>query len=360
MVGEDVRVSGHDRVADLNGPPFAVKGGADEVNNRYAGGEPERLDLGGRGHTGADLLVEVVEVVAEFFEAGVDAAGTRIGLSDLRPASNVERQIRGSELNRLPVQQIPPPTNKHPPHRTKPRGDVLTGFLLLDLKTVDLRMPADGIRLNSSGTDLSTFDLMVAATWSKGFDLNEKVEEISYSLEPKNYGEIKGTTALKCLSVVQYESANRERVIAPREFKGDQQKMDSLVDRTQKALLRAVDQLATDFKIYSLSFLPYEAHLVILTYIYANNPNLSAQALRRVRQWFWRTSFSERYRGAPDDFVTRDLLAIKNFVLEDEDGGEEIFGTGLTSTEIKKWCSGKTTHPPGLLFRPWRKITQRI
>jgi hypothetical protein len=191
-------------------------------------------------------------------------------------------------------------------------------------------------RINSSGTDLSTFDLMVAATWSKGFDLNEKVQEISYSLEPKNYGEIKGTTVLKCLSVVQYESANRERVIALRGFKGSPDKMDSLVDRTRKALLRAVDQLATDFKIHSLSFLPYEAHLVILTYIYANNPNLSAQALRRVRQWFWRTSFSERYRGAPDDFVTRDLQAIKSFVLEGEDGSEETFGTGLTNAEIKK------------------------
>ena len=92
--------------------------------------------------------------------------------------------------------------------------------------------------------------------------------------------------------------------------------MDSLVARTQKALLQAVDQLVTDFKLYSLDFLPYEAHLVILTYIYANNANLTGLQLRRVRQWFWRTSFSERYRGAPDDFVTRDLKAVQKFVLE--------------------------------------------
>lgn len=33
-------------------------------------------------------------------------------------------------------------------------------------------------RINSSGTKLSTYDLMVAATWSTSFDLNEKVEDI--------------------------------------------------------------------------------------------------------------------------------------------------------------------------------------
>ncbi len=91
--------------------------------------------------------------------------------------------------------------------------------------------------------------------------------------------------------------------------------MDALVDRTKKALLQAVDQLVTDFMLYSLDFLPYEAHLVVLAYMYANNTNLTGPQLRRMRQWFWRTSFSERYRGAPDDFVTRDLKAVQKFVI---------------------------------------------
>ncbi|MDV6320974.1 hypothetical protein RVY79_18455, partial [Chromohalobacter sp. HP20-39] len=34
-------------------------------------------------------------------------------------------------------------------------------------------------RINSSGTKLSTYDLMVAATWSHNFDLDDNVEEIS-------------------------------------------------------------------------------------------------------------------------------------------------------------------------------------
>ncbi|MGW4116407.1 GmrSD restriction endonuclease domain-containing protein [Actinosynnema sp. NPDC004786] len=170
-------------------------------------------------------------------------------------------------------------------------------------------------RVNSSGTPLSIFDLMVAATWSNRFDLNATVEDIALALKPKNYGDIRGTTVLKCLAAIRDDSTNRERILSLRQLREKPDDMDSLVKTTTRALQRAVDQLVTDFKMYSLDFLPYEAHLVILTYIYAKNTNLSAEQVRRVRQWFWLTSFAERYRGAPDDFVTRDLDAVQKFVL---------------------------------------------
>ena len=197
--------------------------------------------------------------------------------------------------------------------------DVLTGYQIpvVTLKDLTIEEVCPIFeRINSSGTDLSVFDLMVAATWSRKFDLNNTVQEIATALEPKNYGDIKGTTVLKCLAAVRNDSTSRERILALRQLRDKPADMDALVAKTKKALLRAVDQLVTDFMLYSLDFLPYEAHLVILTYIYSNNGNLTGAQLRRVRQWFWRTSFSERYRGAPDDFVTRDLSAVQKFVIE--------------------------------------------
>ncbi len=113
-------------------------------------------------------------------------------------------------------------------------------------------------RINSSGTRLSIFDLMVAATWSKQFDLNEKVIEIAEALQPKNFGDIRGTTVLKCLAAVESNSTNRERVLALRRLKKEPESMETLVANTRKAIVRAVGQLITDFKIYSLDFLPYE------------------------------------------------------------------------------------------------------
>jgi len=181
-------------------------------------------------------------------------------------------------------------------------------------------------RINSSGTRLSIFDLMVAATWSKGFDLNDKVEGISEALKPKNYGDVRGTTVLKCLAAIDSKSITRDRILALRQLKQAPGKMDELASRTLKAITRAVDQLLTDFKVYSLDFLPYETHVVILSYIYANNPTLTAPQLRRVRQWFWRTSFSERYRGASESFVTRDLEKIQDFVLSGTDADADEYG----------------------------------
>ncbi len=111
-------------------------------------------------------------------------------------------------------------------------------------------------RINSSATELSIFDLMVAATWSRSFDLNDKADDIALALEPKSYGDIQPTTVLKCLSAIQNASINKERVMSLR--KREPADMDALVDRTKSALLRAVDQLTTDFQIHSIDFLPYE------------------------------------------------------------------------------------------------------
>jgi hypothetical protein len=57
-------------------------------------------------------------------------------------------------------------------------------------------------RINSSGTRLSTYDLMVAATWSPTFDLNAEAEKIASSLASKGFGDIDENTVLKCLSAV--------------------------------------------------------------------------------------------------------------------------------------------------------------
>jgi uncharacterized protein with ParB-like and HNH nuclease domain len=59
-------------------------------------------------------------------------------------------------------------------------------------------------RINSSGTRLSTYDLMVAATWTESFDLNDESQKIATSLKPKGFDDIDGNTVLKCLSAIKH------------------------------------------------------------------------------------------------------------------------------------------------------------
>jgi hypothetical protein len=169
-------------------------------------------------------------------------------------------------------------------------------------------------RINSSGTRLSTYDLMVAATWSTSFDLNEEVAEIKDALSEKGFSEIDGDTILKCLAAVDRRSIKREDVVGLRKLKKPD--MGALVEKTKSALLKTVDLLSTEFKIYSWDFLPYEAIAIILCYIYSNGAALNAEQTRRVRQWFWRSSFDERYRGASEHFISKDLETIHKSVIE--------------------------------------------
>lgn len=179
-------------------------------------------------------------------------------------------------------------------------------------------------RINSSGTKLSMFDLMVAATWSHGeFDLNEKANTIAASLEAKGFDKIERDTILKCVTAVRFSGIKKDQVLALREI--PREDMDQLVKLTSEALLKAVDLLSTEFKIYSWDFLPYEALIIILCYVISKTGNLSVEHLTRLRQWFWRSSFSERYRVGGEGFVSKDLEDVRAFVIDGK-GAASLFG----------------------------------
>lgn len=178
-------------------------------------------------------------------------------------------------------------------------------------------------RINSSGTKLSTYDLMVAATWNKDFDLNDEVDDIQEALRPKGFADIDRTTILKCLSAVKLGTIKEESLKTLRATNKDE--MWNLIDTTKESLLKTVDLLSTEFKIYSWDFLSYEALVVIICYICANIDHLSPDQVHRVREWFWRASFGERYKVGGENFVSRDLRTVFDFVV-DADGEGNDFG----------------------------------
>ena len=54
-------------------------------------------------------------------------------------------------------------------------------------------------RINSTGTRLTIYDLMRAATWSPDFDLGTTIEDIKLSLEPKRFHSFDNKTFLRAL-----------------------------------------------------------------------------------------------------------------------------------------------------------------
>jgi hypothetical protein len=178
-------------------------------------------------------------------------------------------------------------------------------------------------RINSSGTKLSTYDLMVAATWSEEFDLNGQVESIANALKPKNFGTINRDTVLKCLAAIKYGSIRQDQIINLRQLTCEE--MSSTVEATRQALMQAVDALVTQFGIHSWEFLPYEAVLIVLCFLFGRCSAPSDVDTPRLRQWFWRAAFSQRYRVGGENFVSRDLSDVAGFVLGSQ-GNPADFG----------------------------------
>ena len=168
-------------------------------------------------------------------------------------------------------------------------------------------------RINSSGTRLSTYDLMVAATWADNFDLNDKVGEILKSIEPKGYGNTNRSTILKSLSAIHSGSIQDKTLRELRQL--DTKSIEYLTDRTKNALKKSVDVLHTQFGIHNWDFLSYEAIILIVTHIFDEIKELTPDQTSRLRQWFWRSSFGERYKIGGENFVSKDLANVKDFVL---------------------------------------------
>lgn len=188
-------------------------------------------------------------------------------------------------------------------------------------------------RINSSGTKLSTYDLMVAATWSSGFDLDAQVEEIAAALKPKGFGDIDKTTVLKCLSAVQVGSIKESSLRSLREL--DEYELASLTAKTKAALLRAVDLLSTQFRVHSWDFLSYQAIVIVICFVYSRMTALSSAEITRLKKWFWRASFSERYKVGGEAFVSNDLARVLNFI-SDGAGSESEFGSPPSLAEWRE------------------------
>lgn len=188
-------------------------------------------------------------------------------------------------------------------------------------------------RINSSGTKLSTYDLMVAATWSDTFDLDESVSQIAQSLAPKGFEDIDRITVVKCMAALHSGSIKESAIYDLRKIDGAN--LAQLTKRTQEGLLRAVDSLSTEFGVYSWDFLSYEALVVIMCVVFADNKLLAANEHKRLRQWFWRASWSERYKAGGENFVSNDIERVSNYVYSAV-GAASDFGTPPSDSEWKR------------------------
>src|SRR5208282_3467786 len=184
-------------------------------------------------------------------------------------------------------------------------------------------------RINNTGTDLSTLDLMVAWTWSEDFHLQEKITELLEVLEGKEFSKLPQKTILQCLSAVLQESTSTKAILAldPKQVHGEFEGLSSSMEK-------AIDFLATQLNATE-DFLPHVQQLIPLTYFFSQTNAASAKQTSWLRQWFWKTTFSRRYAAQTDEKMDSDIQLFKQFVSGTGDGLNK-YGYTVTPDQLIK------------------------
>lgn len=160
-------------------------------------------------------------------------------------------------------------------------------------------------RINSTGKKLTVFDLMVAATWKDGFDLRDEISKLIDEVKENGYGELSDVTLLKCLSVINNGKLKKNDIFQLREIDTDE--LIEKMAKMKEGLFKAIDFLNNQLFVKSIDFLPYDFQLVLLTNFFAYDTNHSASMIELIKKWFWRSSFSERYQGASNSILEKDI-----------------------------------------------------
>lgn len=145
-------------------------------------------------------------------------------------------------------------------------------------------------RINNTGTKLDVLDLMTAWTWTEDFHLLDSIDELLEELDEKSFGSIDHKLVLQIVSGIIIGSTQTSNILR---LTGD--RVRDNWGNVQEAIRAAVDFLSTEFKCSNIEFLPFHQQLIPLCRFFAKNKRQTFEQVEALKQYFWRTSFSDRY-----------------------------------------------------------------
>ena len=167
-------------------------------------------------------------------------------------------------------------------------------------------------RLNTTGKDLTLFDIMVAQTYdeSKQFDLYEKYNELSKELEPSNY-EIPSVTILQCISLNLNDDCTRKTIL--------NLKNDQIVDSWElviRSIKKSIEFFISELDILVSQLLPYSTLIIPFSYFFYRNDEISNIQTKLLKEYFWRASLSYRFSNAVESKLAQDAKRILEILNE--------------------------------------------
>jgi len=165
-------------------------------------------------------------------------------------------------------------------------------------------------RINTGGTELHLFEIMVAKTYSeeRKFDLADEYSQLMSGgirdekcLAHVHYDTIDSATILRCVAIHLGSDTRRREIL-----RLDKDNFIDVWPKVKQGIFAAVTFFRTSLRIPVSRLLPYSALLVPVAYFFIRQPRPSAEQKRMLKEYFWWASLSRRFSGAVDTSLASD------------------------------------------------------
>lgn len=196
-------------------------------------------------------------------------------------------------------------------------------------------------RINTAGTELTLFEIMVAKTYDekKKFDFANEYDKLVDSngsekdLEDADYETIPTSTVLQCVSAQLCKQIRRKDIL-----KLNKNKFIKEWPIVKNGIFHAVDYFRNHLRIPVSRLLPYPALLVPFTYFFIRNRGECPTRIQNklLVQYFWWASLSNRFTSGAEGKIAADIKRMDRILKEREPNykGEEY---EITIDDLQ-WC----------------------
>ena len=166
-------------------------------------------------------------------------------------------------------------------------------------------------RINTRGTELKTFEIMVAKTYDENrFDLAEKWDKLRASLKDRSYGTVDSETVLRTVALIVDRNCTKAHILNNMDKEKFIQNWDKAVD----AIKRAVDYFHA-CRIPSSSVLPYNALVASYAYFFSHTTRSPSNTQKEfLEDFFWRVALTNRYRDSVESNLAKDITHMDSFL----------------------------------------------
>ena len=230
-----------------------------------------------------------------------------------RPEVGVKRYIKLHELLEQKFSLIKEYTEQKQEKIQQYRDNIR----IFNLPEIELSSDADidfvievFTRLNTSGTSLSPFEIMVAKTYDeeRDFDLSKKYKNLTSELGD---WKIPSSTVLQVISIFLDEQKHCSKKAI---FSLDKNDFINIWDDAVLCIKTTIDFFKSHYSISSSKLLAYDGLIVVFAYYFLKKgKGITAPTGKDadyLKELFWRISIAERYKDGLESKISQDVRRV--------------------------------------------------